>query len=113
MIGLILSSAYLHTIKYSQTWRLSEHRGRHFVHHAAAAAAKSIQSCPTLSDPMDCSPPLSMGFPRQEYWRDFLFTMVGLKTEDEAEGVFSQKMLLVLEGGRCLEQTRYIYIRHR
>ena len=28
------------------------------------------QSCPALSDPMDCSPPgpLSMGFPRQEYW---------------------------------------------
>ena len=28
------------------------------------------QSCPTLSDPMDCSPPgpLSMGFFRQEYW---------------------------------------------
>ena len=26
-------------------------------HHAAAAAAKSLQSCPTLSDPMDCSPP--------------------------------------------------------
>ena len=28
------------------------------------------QSCPTLSDPMDCSLPgsLSMGFPRQEYW---------------------------------------------
>ena len=23
---------------------------------AAAAAAKSLQSCPTLSDPMDCSP---------------------------------------------------------
>ena len=23
----------------------------------AAAAAKSLQSCPTLSDPMDCSPP--------------------------------------------------------
>ena len=27
---------------------------------AAAAAAKSLQSCPTLCDPMDCSPP---GFP--------------------------------------------------
>ena len=28
------------------------------------------QSCPTLSDPMDCSPPgpPSMGFSRQEYW---------------------------------------------
>jgi len=36
--------------------------------------------------------PLSMGFPRQEYWREFLFTMVGLKAEDEAE-VFSQKLL--------------------
>ena len=28
--------------------------------HAAAAAAKSLQSCPTLSDPIDVSPP---GFP--------------------------------------------------
>ena len=28
------------------------------------------QSCPTLSDPMDYSPPgpLSMGFSRQQYW---------------------------------------------
>ena len=26
-------------------------------HTAAAAAAKSLQSCPTLCDPMDCSPP--------------------------------------------------------
>ena len=25
--------------------------------YAAAAAAKSLQSCPTLCDPMDCSPP--------------------------------------------------------
>ena len=25
--------------------------------HAAAAAAKSLQSCPTLCNPMDCSPP--------------------------------------------------------
>ena len=24
---------------------------------AAATAAKSLQSCPTLCDPMDCSPP--------------------------------------------------------
>ena len=33
--------------------------------------AKSLQSCPTLCNPMDCSPcqaPLSMGFSRQEYW---------------------------------------------
>ena len=39
-------------------------------HAAAAAAAKSLQSCPTLRDPMDCSLPAppSMGFARQEYW---------------------------------------------
>ena len=32
--------------------------------------AKSLQSCPTLCNPMDYSPqaPLSMGFSRQEYW---------------------------------------------
>ena len=29
---------------------------------------EAAQSCPTLSDPMDCSLPLSMGFSRQEYW---------------------------------------------
>ena len=31
---------------------------------------EATQSCPTLSDPMDCShqAPPSMGFPRQEYW---------------------------------------------
>ena len=30
---------------------------RHYLEYAAAAAAKSLQSCPTPSDPMDCSPP--------------------------------------------------------
>ena len=32
---------------------------------AAAAAAKSLQSCPTLCDSMDYSP---LGISRQEYW---------------------------------------------
>ena len=32
--------------------------------------AKSLQSCPTLCDPTDCSPPLSVGFSRQEYWSE-------------------------------------------
>ena len=31
-------------------------------------SAKSLQSCLILCDPMDCSPPGSMGFSRQEYW---------------------------------------------
>ena len=33
--------------------------------------AKSLQSCPTLCDPMDCiacQASLSVGFPRQSYW---------------------------------------------
>ena len=35
-----------------------------------SAAAKSLQSCPTLSDSMDCRLPAPppMGFSRQEYW---------------------------------------------
>ena len=37
---------------------------------AAVAAAKSLQSCPTLCDPIDGSPPGSppLGFSRQEHW---------------------------------------------
>ena len=27
------------------------------IHSGTATAAKSLQSCPTLSDPVDCSPP--------------------------------------------------------
>ena len=30
---------------------------REYKHHFAAAAAKSLQSCPTLCDPTDGSPP--------------------------------------------------------
>ena len=43
-----------------------------FVVHARA---KSLQSCPTLFNPMDCKPqaPLSMGFARQEYWSGLPF----------------------------------------
>ena len=42
---------------------------------AAAAAAKSLQSCPTLCDPIDGSSPgfLSLGFSRQEHWSGLPF----------------------------------------
>ena len=41
--------------------------------YAAAAAAKSLQSCPTLCDPIDGSPPAPpfLGFSRQEHWSGF------------------------------------------
>ena len=42
---------------------------------AAAAAAKSLQSCPTLCDPIDVSPPGSppLEFSRQEHWSGLPF----------------------------------------
>ena len=42
---------------------------------AAAAAAKSLQSCQTLCDPIDGSPPgsPSLGFSRQEHWSGLPF----------------------------------------
>ena len=40
----------------------------------SAAAAKSLQSCPTLYDPIDGSPPESLGFSRQEHWSGLPFS---------------------------------------
>ena len=41
----------------------------------ARVPAKSLQSCPTLCNPMDCSPPGSSvhGLLRQEYWNGLPF----------------------------------------
>ena len=53
----------------------AEYRGSRSKHYAAW----SLQSCPTLRDPMDCSPlqaPLSMGFSRQ-YWSGLSFPPPG------------------------------------
>ena len=42
---------------------------QNFLCDKACVCAKLVQSCPTLCDPMDCSPSgSSMGFSRQEYW---------------------------------------------
>ena len=50
-----------------QVWLLSNHIS---CLMSAAAAAKSLQSCRTLCDPRDGSPPgsPSLGFSRQEHW---------------------------------------------
>ena len=47
-----------------------------YICKAAAAAAKSLQSCPTLCDPIDSSPPgsPSLGFSRQEHWSGLPFS---------------------------------------
>ena len=68
-------------MKNYQVHSVKSSLGNFFQHHhslahlfpntaAAAAAAKSLQSCPTLCDPIDGSPPgpAVLGFSRQEHW---------------------------------------------
>ena len=62
--------------------------------HARAHA----QSCLTLCDPVDCSPPgssLSMGFPRQEYWSALLFPTLGDLPDSGIKLVFLASLALV------------------
>ena len=61
--------------------------------YAAAAAAKSSQSCPTLCDPIDGTQqaPLSLGFSRQEYWSGLPFqqieTQMKIPREEGGDGM--------------------------
>ena len=52
-----------------------------------AAAAKLLQSCPTLCNPIDGSPPgsLSLGFSRQEHWMGCHFLLQCMKVKSESE----------------------------
>ena len=58
---------------------------------AAAAAAKSLQSCPTLCDPIDGSPPASpvLGFSRQEHWSGLPFPSPMHENKSESRSVVS------------------------
>ena len=66
---------------YGPASKLAQRQARPFYElrviswSAAAAAAKSLQSCPTLCDPTDGSPPgsPSLGFSRQEHWSGLPF----------------------------------------
>ena len=49
---------------------------------AAAAAAKSLQSCPTLCVPIDGSPP---GFSRQEQWSGLPFLLQCMTVKSQSE----------------------------
>ena len=56
--------------KKNKTWRHTHSRL-----YYKAAAAKSLQSCPTLCDPINGNPPgsPSLGFSRQEHWSGLPF----------------------------------------
>ena len=55
--------------------RATDRKHLHLIWHAAAAAAKSLQSCPTLCDPIDAARQAlpSLGFSRQEHWSGLPF----------------------------------------
>ena len=55
------------------------------LHITAAAAAKSLQSCPTLCDPIDCSPPCPWDSPGKNngVGCHFLFQCMKVKRESE------------------------------
>ena len=55
--------------------KLVSQNSRMYACYTTAAAAKSPQSCPTLCDPIDGSPPgsPSLGFSRQEHWSGLPF----------------------------------------
>ena len=64
-------------IPFPSAYSTSPYKLDPYQHHsaAAAAAAKSLQSCPTLCNPIDGShqAPLSLGFSRQEDWSGLPF----------------------------------------
>ena len=54
-LGSILTKDLSYNVVYWE-WDGGENRGKQNLRHRAAAAAKSLQSCPTLCDPRDSSP---------------------------------------------------------
>ena len=72
-----------------------------FVKLKGSVAAKSLQSCPTLCDPIDSSLPGSppMGFSRQEYWSGVpLSSPKGSVKKTQKAGVIIHKVLEIVEG---------------
>ena len=63
------------TLLWRKCSKVPESSGTGDGSRAAAAAAKSLQSCPTLCDPIDGSPPGSPvpGILRQEHWSGLPF----------------------------------------
>ena len=65
--------------------RRDKETGSPFAAAAAAAAARSLQWCPTLCDSIDGLPPGSsvLGFSRQEHWSGLPFPSPMHKSESE------------------------------
>ena len=74
--GAKIPHAALHSLKKERERNLYYVFIRLTCQKDAAATAKSLQSCPTLCDPIDGSPPgspPSLGLSRQEHWSGLPF----------------------------------------
>ena len=76
---VIKEYAYIHLETKAEPWNLCIRA----VYGNAAVAAKSLQSCPTLCDPIDAAhqAPPSLGFSRQEHWSGLPFPSPMHETE--------------------------------
>ena len=81
----ILQARILEWIAMPSSRGSSQPKNRTRVSCVAAAAAKSLQSCPTLCDPIDGSPlgSPSLGFSRQEHWSGLPFPSPMPESESE------------------------------
>ena len=76
------------------------------INLAAAAAAKSLQSCPSMCDPIDGSPPGSppLGFSREEHWSGLPFPSPSLtlgQTKTHAGLVYKSWLVVSLFQETC------------
>ena len=74
------------SLKYGQgKKKAAKPRLIYSVCKGVATAAKSLQSCPTLCDPIDAAhqAPLSLGFSRQEHWSGLPFPSPMHESESE------------------------------
>ena len=64
--------------------------------------AKSLQSCPTLCDPIDSSPPgsPSLGFSRQEHWSGLPFPSPGWSLAGQIKSIL-KKICISRYNGNC------------
>ena len=75
---------------------------------AAAAAAKSLQSCPTLCDPREAAhqAPPSLGFSRQEHWSGLPFPSPTHKSE---KWKWSHSVVSDSQRPHGLQPTRFLH----
>jgi len=80
----------------------------------AAAAAKSLQLCPTLCDPIDSSPPgsPSLGFSRQEHWNGLPFPSPRHESEVAQSSLTLSDPMDCSPAGSSVHIYIYIYIHY-